>query len=403
MTKIRKVCVLWGRFGPYHLARLDALRSYLAARGAELAAIETASADETYAVWSRSHGDHLTLFPGRTFEDVPGPEMEAAVRAALDRIAPDAVAVPSYSSSDSRAALAWCRRRRKVAVMLFDSRRADAARSGWREAVKRALVRQFDAALVAGTPQRAYARDLGVPEAHIFQPLDVVDNDRFARAAAQARALRADDDTLRFLTVARLTPVKGVDVLLDAYAKYRAAVPDPWELSVVGDGPERERLEARAGEGVTFAGFVEGDALAWWYGRADALVLPSRKDTWGLVVNEAMAAGLPVVVSDGAGCCIDLVDEGANGFAVPGGDPAALADRLAQVARLSSRERGAFGRRSAEIVGSFGLDAFCDGLWSAVLSGRDRADRGLAPSAATVLGALRLAARRPDAFIAIPD
>lgn len=404
MRSIRRLCVAWPRFGPYHLARLDALHAFLRERGVELVSVETASTDETYA-WEAGAEptpyERITLFPGQTFESVPGPAMEAAVRDALDRVDPDAVALTSYSTPDSRAGLWWCRRHRRTAVMLFDSRREDAERAGWREAVKRVIVGAFDAALVAGTPQRAYAVDLGVPPTHVFQPVDVVDNARFARLAADAR--RPDGDTRRFLVVARLTPVKAVDVLLDAYDRYRQRTAEPWGLTVVGDGPERGRLEQRAGPGVTFAGFAHGDALGHAYGRADAFVLPSHKDTWGLVVNEAMAAGLPVVVSEGAGCAADLVDDGANGFTVPPGDAAVLADRLGRIASLSDAERSAFGRRSREIVAGFGLDAFCEGLWAAVRAGHDRADRGLSPAAALVLGALRLAARRPRAFQTIPD
>ncbi|WP_412060584.1 glycosyltransferase [Rubrivirga sp. IMCC45206] len=406
MRPIRRVCVSWGRFGPYHVARLAALGRALAARGVELVALETASDDETY-VWD-AQADAApyrreTLFPGRSFESVPGPEMARAMRAALDRIDPDALAVASYSTPDSRAGLAWSRRRRRTAVMLFDSRRQDADRAAWREAVKRALVGQFDAALVAGTPQRAYAVDLGIPPSHAFQPVDVVDNARFARLAAEARAERAPDDARRFLAVSRLTPIKGIDVLVDAYALYRADAAAPWELAVVGYGPERQALEAAAGPGVTFSGFASGDALGHAYGRADALVLPSHKDTWGLVVNEAMAAGLPVVVSDGAGCAVDLVAPGANGFTVPAGDPAALADRLARIAALSDAERAAFGDRSRAIVSAFGLDDFADGLWAAIEAGGERADRGLSLPARAALAALRVAARRPRAFQAIPD
>lgn len=396
----RRIGVLWSRFGPYHVARLDALRAFLAERGADLVAIETASADETYA-WDAEGGARVTLFPGRTFESISGPEMEAAVHDALDRLAPDALAVPSYSTPDARAGLAWCRARRRSAVMMFDSRREDTDRAGWREAIKRTIVRQFDAALVAGTPQRAYAVDLGIPASHVFQPVDVVDNARFARLAAEVD--RPTDDARRFLVVARLTPVKGLDVLLDAYARYRAAAEAPWALVVVGDGPERARLEALACDGVTFAGFAQGDDLGAWYGRADALVLPSHKDTWGLVVNEAMAAGLPVIVSTGAGCAVDLVDEGANGWSVPPGDGAALADALGRIAALPDDERDAFGERSRAIIARFGLDDFCDGLWAAAEAGRARADRGLSLAARAVLGGLRLAARRPRAFQTIPD
>ncbi len=398
--RVQRVAVLWSRLGPYHVARLRALGAFLEARGATLSALETASADETYA-WEAESASRTTLFPDRSFESVAGPEMEAAVEVALDREQPDAVAVPSYSTPDSRAALAWCRRHRRVAVMMFDSRRQDAERAEWREVVKRTIVSQFDAALVAGTPQRAYAEVLGIPPSHVFQPVDVVDNERFARLAGDARRERDLEDGRRFVVVSRLTPRKGVDVLVEAYNQYYAQVSDPWSLVIVGDGPERERLENMAGPGITFAGFVQGDAVPKTYGQADAVVLPSLADPWGLVVNEAMAAGLPVVVSTGAGCATDLVD--GNGLTVPPGDAAALARALEVVSGLGDDERAAWGARSLEIIAGFDLEAFCAGLWDAIEAGHSKSDRGLSLSGRAVLATLRLAARRPRAFQTVPD
>jgi glycosyltransferase involved in cell wall biosynthesis len=108
---------------------------------------------------------------------------------------------------------------------------------------------------------------------------------------------------------------------------------------------------------VTISGFVNQRELPDWYAAADALVLPSdSRETWGLVVNEAMAAGLPVVVSDAAGCSVDLVREGENGFTYASGDVTALAERLASIVSLGDAGRRAFGERSHEIVKGFGID-----------------------------------------------
>src|SRR4030095_2671554 len=96
----------------------------------------------------------------------------------------------------------------------------------------------------------------------------------------------------------------------------------------------RAAIEARSAalgiaNAVTIAGFVNQRALPDWYASADTLVLPSdSRETWGLVVNEAMAAGLPVIVSNAAGCSVDLVRERDNGFTYPCGDVDTLADRM---------------------------------------------------------------------------
>jgi glycosyltransferase involved in cell wall biosynthesis len=120
---------------------------------------------------------------------------------------------------------------------------------------------------------------------------------------------------------------------------------------------------------VTIAGFVNQQELPSWYAAADMLVLPSdSRETWGLVVNEAMAAGLPVVVSDAAGCSPDLVREGENGFTYPCGNVGALVDRLASIAAVGPEKRNEFGNRSRDIVKQFGIEAAVRATQAAVRS-----------------------------------
>ena len=108
---------------------------------------------------------------------------------------------------------------------------------------------------------------------------------------------------------------------------------------------------------MTIAGFVNQRELPSWYAAADTLVLPSdSRETCGLVVNEAMAAGLPVVVSDAAGCSPDLVRSGENGFTYACGDVAALTDRLTSIVALGPEGRTHLGKRSRDIVTQFGID-----------------------------------------------
>ncbi|MDT7858013.1 glycosyltransferase [Rubrivirga sp. S365] len=393
---IGRVCVQWPRLGPYHLARLRALHARLGAEGVALTALETATVDTTYA-WREEAGptpyDRVCALPGRSMAATPPVQTRRAVTSALDRIDADAVAITSYSTPDAHAALAWCRRRSRVAVLLFDSRAEDAERSPWRERVKRTLVAQYDAALVAGTPQAAYAVALGVPRRRVFTPLDVVDNAFFRDGAARERGRGG----VGFLSVNRFTERKNVGLLVEAYRRYRAAAEAPWPLVLVGDGPLRPALERAAGEGVTFAGFAQIEALPAHYGAAGAYVHPARADQWGLVVNEAMASGLPVLVSSGAGCARDLVREGENGFRFAPDDPGALADLLAHVAS-DRTDRDAMGQASQSIIASYTPEAFADGLWNAVRAGRPGSGRPLSPAARAVLGALAVAGRDHHAF-----
>jgi glycosyltransferase involved in cell wall biosynthesis len=123
---------------------------------------------------------------------------------------------------------------------------------------------------------------------------------------------------------------KGLPYLLEAFEVVHNRHPDT-ALVLVGYGPEQQQLVDIAGRGrgeVHILPHVEVADLPKMYALADIFVLPSLEETWGLVVNEAMACGLPVVVTDRVGAWVDLVHDGANGFVVPAADSPALAERL---------------------------------------------------------------------------
>ena len=419
---LRRICVQWPRVGPYHRARLDAADGLLRAAGVEMVAMETASADALYD-WKPEalSGTYArrTLFPDTVFDTVAPARLHAAVTAALDDIDPDAVAIHSYSLPDARACLAWCRRRRRAAVLMYDSSEANAARTGWREAAKRVLVSSYDAALVAGGPQGRYAVRLGIDAGRVFAGYDVVDNDFFARRAQTVRDAPDDarsrlpglaDPDPFFLASARFMERKDLPTLLRAYGSYRARQmthggEPPWRLVLLGDGilrPSLERLlAAESIVGVEMPGWRQLGDLPAYYALAGAFVHTATVDQWGLVVNEAMAAGLPVVVSTGAGCTEDLVRDGENGFTFAPGDASALARHLAAVAHAV--DRAAFAARSAEIIAAWPLERFGTNLLAAAQAGLGHADRPFDARAQALIGALRLLARSPRAFHSVED
>jgi glycosyltransferase involved in cell wall biosynthesis len=221
------------------------------------------------------------------------------------------------------------------------------------------------AILPIGTRNRRYYASFGVPDARMFEAKYCVENERFAlgpteREAARRRvrsALGLDPNAVLFVSAAKLIARKRPLDLLAAFAKLTLDRPElRVALLFLGDGPERPRLEEAIaaeglGERVRISGFVNQSEIPAWYAASDCLVLPSdSQETWGLVVNEGMAAGLPVIVSDAVGCSPDLVEEGANGFTYPFADVRALADRMGRIAELDPERRAELGARSEEIV-----------------------------------------------------
>jgi len=376
-------------------------------------ALETASRDATYAwreVGRQQSFEHVQVYPGRTYDQLSPRTIFRGVTEALSRINPSAVAINAYSTPDAQAALVWCRRHRRTAVLMMDSTADDVPRQRWREHIKSVIVGQFDAALAAGTPQCSYLEQLGFPVEAARTPYDVVDNAFFADGAARARARPEafqhlpglEDRSPFFLASGRFVARKNFAMLLRAYAEYRRRVPAPWRLLLLGDGPIRGGLEALASPGVSFAGFRQIDELPAYYGLAHAFVHPALSEQWGLVVNEAMASGLPVLVSSRVGAAVDLVEEGSNGFTF---DPASAQDLARLMERVSAptTDREAMGRRSVEIIAAWSPEAFAEGLWQAVEVGQTRADRAMPPAVRLLLWGLRTASRDVKSFHAIRE
>ena len=188
----------------------------------------------------------------------------------------------------------------------------------------------------AGPSALEYLGDHKIKEDAIFTAPNAVDNDLFAGRAEAARK-NANGATRRrelalptryFLFAGRLVREKGVFELLSAYAKLDEPVRQQVGLVFAGDGACRQELEEQAASispgVVRFAGFAHREQLAKYYALAEMLILPTYTDTWGLVVNEAMACGLPVILSRAAGCSADLVRENWNGLLIPPKDVPSL-------------------------------------------------------------------------------
>jgi len=363
------------------LARLEAAGRWFAERGWRVVGLEVARTDNTYA-WNVADGaesfQRVTLFHD-SYHALSPRQIARKVGAALDHINPLAVATVGWSFPEARAALRWCRKNEAPVICMSASKRDDAPRQWWKEALKRRIVGQFDAALVGGRPHAEYAAELGIPPDRIFAGYDAVDNDYFGRESAKVRGhaggLRAElglPDCF-FLSVGRFVPKKNVDRLLKAYAVCRRVMGELWGLVLCGGGDLEGDLRALADrlrlEGVRWPGFVQYPHLPKYYGLASAFVLSSTTEQWGLVVNEAMASGLPVLVSEKAGCRYDLVEDGANGFLFDPFDVDDMGDAMRRMATVSDADRAAMGRRSREIIARWGPERFAEGLWAAVQVG----------------------------------
>jgi len=370
-----KVAVIFHRFGPYHCARLGAASRRFTVFGIEIAA-ETRECH-----WSPIRGSmgysRLTLFFSGDSRTFPGSRVSERVGKALANCSPDAVAIPGWSDTAAIAALRWCAKTGTPAILMSESTAIDKRRTRWLEWIKRRIVGLCQAALVGGQRHVDYLVSLGMPRERIFTGYDVVDNAYFVRRAEEVRSQKKE---LRshyglpknyFLASARFIAKKNLPMLVRAYAGYRKLAHDrPWDLVLLGDGPLRQTLNAQLSAlnlhpYVRLPGFKQYDELPVYYALADAFVHASTTEQWGLVVNEAIASGLPVVVSNRCGCIPELVRD--NGFPFDPTNEQELALRLFKLASLSDLERARLGEASRRIAANFGLERFGEGLEEAVL------------------------------------
>ena len=277
--------------------------------------------------------------------------LNASVARRLGRA--DAVILGGWNQPAFWEAMAWCLVRRVPLVIWAESTALD-ERSGRHEPLKRLLLRSATGFIVPGTASREYLERLGVPAGRITVAPNAVDAAIFG-SAARTRT----NGPCRIIAVARLSPEKGLDVLI------RAAAGLPAEVVVAGSGPEEDRLRELAGPNVTFLGNVERDALPQLYADADIAVVPSRSDTWGMTLNEAALAGLPLVASTVVGGSRDLIEEGVNGFRVRPDDPDALRQTLHRLVENEALRRAA-GARSRVIAARFTPEAWAEAVSGAV-------------------------------------
>jgi glycosyltransferase involved in cell wall biosynthesis len=358
---------------PYHEARIKAAAE---ARRVRVCMIQITEMD-SFRVLQQSRDSEsirrFTLFPGTPWHEIDGHEMVKRLRTCLETIKPAVICINGWSFGGGLAALRWGLLHDVPVVVMSETTAYDGKRHWWMEEVKKRIVALCPAALVGGTPHRDYMMALGVGGDRIFTGYDAVDNDHFRRGAADARQR---DTELRsslglppryFLACSRFTPKKNLFRLLSAYARYRRLHSiDPWSLVIIGDGEQKYELmracdQLRLSGDVILPGAKPYSELPIYYGLANAFVHASTTEQWGLVVNEAMASGLPVLVSNRCGCAPDLVQESRNGFLFDPCDISGLANAMYSMA-AERTDREHMGRMSEKIIAQWSPENFAESL-----------------------------------------
>ena len=295
---------------------------------------------------------------------------------ALTDARPAVVVVSGWSTFAAQAAITWCGLKSVPYVLVVESH-DEGPRAAWRQTIKGRVippvVQRASGILVTGTLARNSMISRGAAPEHVRVFANTIDVEGFgervdrleARRSELRRKVGAADHHVVVLSVARLAPEKRLDVLVQAVA---AANDSRLFLVLAGDGPERthlERLTAELDVRVVFAGDTDWDEIVELYAAADIFALLSEREPWAVVVNEAAACGLPLVLSDRVGAAHDLLRDGENGVLVRAGDVDAAARALRRLA-TDPELRRAQGARSRELARDWGYGPSVEGFLAAV-------------------------------------
>ncbi len=343
---------------------------------AELLVVQLAESEDKYRQLGKGgsieHGYPYTLLHKDSLNSLPAGKKLRGLLGEIHRFKPDIINLSGYYDPVYWLIITYARIRGIKLVLSNESSEKDGNRNGWKEKLKRTLIRQFEGFINFGSSSAQYMLGLGaLPSQIISQHAAVLNNQvvqRVYQTALSSRTQEKADSSLpthNFVFVGRLAEEKNLPVLLKAFDWLKTHEPNAqdWGLLIVGDGTLRSLVESQATQGVHWMGGHPWNEVPRYLALADGLVLPSRFEPWGLVVNEAMVCGLPVIVSSQCGCVNDLVEEGKNGYVFRPENELELAVALQKFVNLSEAERTRMGQHSLKMIAPFSTHVVAQEIW----------------------------------------
>jgi len=257
-------------------------------------------------------------------EDVGLWQRISGIIKAIRVLKPDIVNLTGYYDFASWTALFYCKINGIKTILSNESTSNDHTRNNVKEFLKSSIIKQFNGYFNFGTLSKNYLLGLGVKPEKMLVNRNCVDNKALKNIYQNCLPERIERQTAlnlaskNFIFVGRLIDYKNLFLFLEAFGIAQSKLNEDWGVIILGDGEQKEDLQRFVKERnikhISFQRGVSWQEVPEYLALSDVLVLPSYSEPWGLVVNEAMACGLPVIVSEKCGCAIDLVRNGENGF-----------------------------------------------------------------------------------------
>lgn len=342
-----KLLLLWDRMGDYHRARWKAVQQITGKENCMAA--DLGAADGLYQWGTTAKDPQYIRLSNQPVEKVPPFQALKNFKKTIREKQITHVCIPGYGRPAYILMLLWCKLK-GIKVLMFAESWYPGHPIG--DHLKGLLVKNTtDLCFVSGKKAAThFSNRLNHPENRIIEGYSVVDNAHFASKISEI----PKQTPQQLLCVARHAPEKNLTLLIEAFKK--STINDTWQLRIVGGGPEKEKLQKlSAGHHIQLDDWLSYDQLPEMYAQASCFILPSRFEPWGLVVNEAMSAGLPVILSDAVGALPDLLSD-KNGWPFKHNRENELINILNQLAETTPEELNEMGRQSRQIIENFTPD-----------------------------------------------
>lgn len=364
-----RIVALHTDFRVYWPARLKYLSKKLQERGDDLFVVEIAGKGSIYAFAGHNENSSIAwicLYPNDRIEDINPAMAKKAIIAKLDELNPDVVLSGAIAFESGASAIDWTKANDKAIVIFDDSKLGDVKRNYFINTIKKIIYSYADAIFC---PSKEWLNTFiywGFKKEAVFYGVDVVDNAFWQQESRFPEML--EENTDYFLCVGRQIKRKNFQMVIDTFQsmQFERRI----DLVFVGEGPERLSLESsiigELEDRVHFFLFQDQESLRSIYKHAMTFILPSYQEQWGLVVNEAMASGLPVIISNRCGSALPLIEQGKNGFHFSPDNVLELRSCMEKVAKLSPEEMNAMKQESLKIISKWELDRFSEGAMAAI-------------------------------------
>ena len=362
-----KIVICSQSFRAYFPPRICYFGDFLKIHGSSLEVIELFEESICYQFSKDTFGKlpHHVLFDGRYHKGIAMRDINLKLRKKLDEIYPDVIICGDVNNPDGAEVLRWTRKNRKGMVIFSDSRKDTFIKNVLVMAIKRALLRGVEAAIIPAPAWDDSFEWLGFSREQLFYGLNTADNTFWGQKVFNEHFKQLPSKY--YLTLGRQVAMKNLENFAIAYKRYRKTG-GKMPLVMVGEGKCHDRIVTvlRGVDNVTFLPFQQRENVREIFTGACCLFLPSYKiETWGMVVNEAMAGGVPIAISNQCGASTTLVEQEKNGFIYEPDNVNMIVEIMHIFEKMPKEQWNKFSQASREIISHWGVERFAQGAWDA--------------------------------------